>query len=57
MWTEERKLDKDSKIVAEKVLAPFVETVDKMVPWKLSDKSSRQHTLAWFREELSNPEI
>ena len=57
MWTEERKLDKDSKIVAEKVLAPFVETVDKMVPWKLSDKSSRNSTLAWFREELSNPKF
>jgi len=55
MWKEERKLDKDSKIVAEKVLAPFVETVDKMTPWKVSDKSSRNATLAWFREELANP--
>jgi len=57
MWKEDRKLDKDSKIVAEKVLAPFVETVDKMTPWKVSDKSSRNATLAWFREELANPEM
>jgi len=57
MWKEDRKLDKKNKIIAEKVLAPFVETVDKMTPWKVSDKSSRNATLAWFREELANPEM
>jgi hypothetical protein len=57
MWHEKTKLDKDSKIVAEKVLAPFVETVDKMAPWKSSSKSARNSTLAWFREELTNPKF
>ena len=57
MWHEKTKLDKDSKIVAEKVLAPVVETVDKMTPWKTSSKSARNSTLAWFREELTNPKF
>ena len=55
MWKEERTLDDKDKIVAEKVLAPFVETVDKMVPWKGSPKSQRNATIAWFREEIRNP--
>ena len=57
MWQEKTSLDKKNKIVADKVLAPFIETVDKMTPWKISDKSSRNATLAWFREELSNPHM
>ena len=57
MWHEKTKLDKDSKIVAEKVLAPFVETVEKMYPYKTSSKSARNSTLAWFREELTNPKF
>jgi len=55
MWHEKRAVDDENKIVAEKVIAPFVETVDKMVPWKLSDKSQRNATLAWFRESITNP--
>ena len=55
MWKEDRKLDKKNKIIAEKVLAPFVETVEKMYPYKTSSKSARNSTLAWFREELTNP--
>jgi hypothetical protein len=56
MWREKRAVDDENKIVAEKVIAPFVETVDKLVPWKLSDKSQRNATLAWFRESITNPE-
>jgi hypothetical protein len=57
MWTEERTLNDKDKIVAEKVIAPFVETVDKMRPWKGSEKGARNATLAWFREEINNPKF
>ena len=55
MWHEKGSLDKNNKVVAEKVLAPFVETVENMVPWKGSEKSARNATLAWFRENFLNP--
>ena len=55
MWHEKGTLDKNDKIVAEKVIAPFVETVDKMFPWKTSEKSQRNASLAWFRENFINP--
>ena len=57
MWQEKTSLDKKNKIVAEKILAPFVDTVEKMTPWKTSSKSARNSTLAWFREELTNPKF
>ena len=57
MWREKRTVDDKNKIVAEKVIAPFVETVDKLVPWKLSDKSQRNASLAWFRESINNPQF
>ena len=57
MWKEERTLDKNDKIVANKVLAPFVQTVDKMTPFKTSDKSAKNATLAWFRESITNPKF
>jgi len=57
IWEEKRTLSEEGKIVAEKVIAPFVETVDKMVPWKLSDKSQKNATLGWFRESINNPDF
>ena len=57
MWQDKTSLDKNNKIVAEKVIAPFVETVDKMTPWKISDKGSRNATLAWFRDEVMHPSM
>jgi hypothetical protein len=57
IWEKKRTLSEEGKAVAEEVIAPFVETVDKMIPFKLSDKSQKNATLAWFREEINNPEL
>ena len=57
MWHEKGTLNDKDKIVAEKVIAPFVETVDKMIPWKGSEKGARNASLAWFRESFSDPKF
>jgi len=57
MWVTENKLDKKGEIIANKILVPFVETVEKMTPYKTSDKSSKNSMLAWFRDEIINPDL
>ena len=57
MWITENKLDKKGKLIANKVLVPFVETVEKMTPFKVSDKSSKNSMLAWFRDEIINKDL
>ena len=57
MWQTENKLDKKGEIIANKILRPFVDTVDEMTPWKTSDKSSKAHALAWFRDEIINKDL
>ena len=55
MFYQDRTLTDKDKIIASRVIAPFVETVDKLIPWKTTDKSARNATLNWFRESLTNP--
>ena len=57
MWITENKLDKKGELIANKVLVPFVETVEKMTPFKVSDKSSKNSMLAWFRDEIINKDL
>jgi hypothetical protein len=57
MWITKNTLDKKGEILANKVLVPFVETVEKMTPYKVSDKSSKNNMLAWFRDEIINPDL
>jgi len=56
MWYQDRTLSDKDKIIAGKVIAPFVDTVDKLLPWKTTEKSQKNATLAWFRESITNPE-
>ena len=57
MWVTENKLDKKGEIIANKILVPFVDTVEKMTPYKVSDKSSKNNMLAWFRDEVINKDL
>ena len=57
MWVTENKLDKKGEIIANKILVPFVDTVEKMTPYKVSDKSSKNNMLAWFRDEIINKDL
>ena len=56
MFYQDRTLSDKDKIIAGKVIAPFVDTVDKLLPWKTTEKSQKNATLAWFRESITNPE-
>jgi len=55
MFYQDRTLNDKDKIIASRVIAPFVETVDKLIPWKITDKSTRNATINWFRDTITNP--